>query len=146
MESKDIVTEKSLTFLQSVFNSTKRIPCHAYPISSLPYPKETIKKALHAYIRSISSNKSNDSIENALNLRVIKGLYLSLSDFMKDADADFINNIIDTSTYQPEFKSESDRNRYETIVNKAEKEREEMAAEVSVLIPPFTSINLLAIA
>ncbi len=146
MDSKDIVTEKSLTFLESIFETMKCTPRHAYPISSLPYPKDTMKKALKKYISSLDRKKFDGSLEHALGFRVIKGLYLSLSDFMSDADAQFINNVWNTEDTHPQFANDTDRKRYDRIVEQSLDEREKMSKEVDVLIPPFNSINLLSYA
>lgn len=146
MDSKDIVTEKSITFLESVFESMKCTPRHAYPISSLPYPKETMKKAVKKYVSSLDKRKFDPSLEHALGLRVIKGLYLSLADFMDDADAKFVNDVWNTDGNKPKLASDADRKHYNDIVDRAEKEREKMSTEIDVLIPPFNSINLLSFA
>lgn len=124
----------------------KTTPRHAYPVSSLPYPKETMRKALKKYMSSLDKQAFDASLERALSLRIIKGLYLSLSDFMPDADAKFVNDAWKTSAFRPSFNSDADQARYEKIVERSEDERESMGKDVDVLIPPFTSINLIAYA
>ena len=117
MDSIDIVTEKSISFLQSVFDSTKHDPKHAYPISMLPYPKEKMKEALRKYIVRLGQNRIDQSLQYSLRLCIVKSLYLSLADFRDTVDFDA-----------------------------AEKEREEMSAQVNSAVPVLCSINLLALA
>ena len=145
MKPQDAITEKSLIFLESVFNSAKRAPRHAYPISTLPYPKETIKKALKKYISSFDSHPSSGSLEDTLSFHVVKGLYLSLADFMDDADALFVNKILDVSDMSPQFKDRNEREHYEKIIKTAEKEREDLNKGISVSTPSFSVLNLLSI-
>lgn len=115
MDSKDVVTEKSLVFLQSVFDSMKQTPQHAYPVSLLPYPKNVMKQAVKEYIFALGAEKYDGSLASTIKLCEAKSLYLLLADFMDGPDT-----------------------------QAAEKEREEMNKEVNVVVPAFNCINLLS--
>ena len=146
MVSKDIVTEKSISFLQSIFDSTKRYPRHAHPISTLPYPKEKIKEVLKKHILSLGKENWDNSLERSIKLCIIKSLYLSLADFIDDKDSRFLNNIWDVENDNDRFKNPQEQARYEAVTDAQEKEREEMSAEINVAAPTLCSINLLSVA
>src|ERR1035438_169047 len=135
MDSNDIVTEKSISFLRSIFDSTKHIPRHAYTLSMLPYPKDTIKEVLKKYISSCARDGFDGSLECALGYQVIKGLYLSLADFMNDTDAEFVNNIWNVADTNPHFENSSERKQYDILIEIRENEREQMNKEIDAVIP-----------
>ncbi len=105
-----------------------------------------MKEVLKKYIFSLSKDDWNKSLEHSIRLCIVKSLYLSLADFIDDNDSIFLNktwNITDENLW---FKNAKERERYETVVNAKEDEREEMNAEINTVAPILCSINLLTAA
>lgn len=153
------VLADSIEFLRSLFDFTKRTPKHAYPISSLPYPKDDMRRLLKNYIVAFSRDQLNGSLEQALELRHIKGLYLMLADFMDDADAELVNRVWDaystssgtlgedieiiSNDQTGKMQDTGEQKKYADAICKASLERDQMGREINNLVPLLSSINML---
>lgn len=149
----------SIDFLRSLFDFTKRAPKHAYPLSSLPYPKDDMKRLLKNYIIAFSRDQLNGSLEQALELRHIKGLYLMLADFMTDADAELVNRVWDaystsneilgddieiiSNNQENKLQTAEEQKKYTDAIARSASERDHMGREINSLVPLLSSINML---
>jgi hypothetical protein len=86
-----IILEKSLQFLCDAFDQFLTKGPKTFPISSLPYTKEQIEKAIK---EEIAYDNKIGKVEPIKNEKMEKG-YPFLSNFIKDGDVWFMNEVDD---------------------------------------------------
>lgn len=81
-------------------------------------------------------------------------MYLLLASFIDDTDAEFVNNIVDSQTFDEtdirklaqsyrEYIATDDFKRSEAIRKEIRIEREQMEKEINEMVPMLASLNIL---
>ena len=139
MESTEIIAQNSMAFLEGKIKGEQEIT----PISSLPYPKDTMGKSLLEYI-PVVIKKGMDVADAKMKIHLICS---ALAGCIQDSDAEFITkieNILEDLGNKPAIKgilnmdegnkklfmskggSESDISHYLKLLDGIEAERERL--------------------
>ena len=145
MEDLQEIISDSINFLKKQTLDVK----FAHAISSLPFPLETMQKALQFHVASL--NKPGASNEDLQQMKVIRSLYISLGNYIASKDAELVNqinekyialakerNIHKVAEDERHLMSGHEYREYMGVLEKIESNRNKLREEIDPLISKET--------